>query len=59
MFSVRSAVIVVAALVFGLLAGGLTYIDSHSAVKGILYGAGVLGGAILLLDNVIDRKLDE
>jgi len=55
MFSVRSALIILGALVFGVLAGWLSFVDSQSLVKAVLFAAGAFGGAIVLLHTIIDR----
>ncbi|MBO3732765.1 hypothetical protein [Glycomyces niveus] len=55
MFSIRTSVIVFAATVFGVLTGGLNYLDSHSPLSAVLYGMGAFGASIVVLHSVIER----
>ncbi|MBM0255534.1 hypothetical protein [Micromonospora sp. 4G55] len=54
LMTVRTAVILLLALVTGLLAGGMSYLVDHSAPSAVLVGSGAAGSALLLFHSVIE-----
>jgi len=54
LLTVRAAITVLFSLVIGCCAGVLSYIDNDSAAAAVLVGIGVGGGALALLNNIID-----
>lgn len=51
--SLRSAFILVVALLLGLAGGGLTYLVIHSQPAAVLAGGGVFGSSVALLHKLI------
>ena len=55
LLSVRTAVVLLLALVVGLCACGLAYLANHSLPADALVGGGAAGGALMLFHTVIGR----
>lgn len=55
LLTLRAALIFSVALVIGVLAGTLSYLDEGSVAGAVLLGAGAAGGSLVLLNNVIGR----
>lgn len=55
LFPLRTAVILLLALVVGVLAGALSYLADHSVPHAVLWGGGAAGGALALFHNMIGR----
>jgi hypothetical protein len=55
LLSVRTATVLLLALVMGLLAGGLSYLVDPSTPAAVLRGGGAAGGALLVFHNLIGR----
>ncbi|GAB7038253.1 MULTISPECIES: hypothetical protein [Catenuloplanes] len=55
LLTVRAAVILFSALVVGILAGALSYVDDPSAARAVIWGASSSGGAVMLFHAVIGR----
>ncbi|GFJ82122.1 hypothetical protein Phou_063020 [Phytohabitans houttuyneae] len=53
LLSVRTAIVLLLALVVGLLSGGLSYLAEPSAPLAALYGGGAACGALLLFHKVV------
>jgi hypothetical protein len=51
--SLRSAVLVLCALLVGLTAGGLTYVTTKELAGTILAGGTAFGAALLWLDKIV------
>lgn len=49
----RSAFVLIVALLIGLAAGGLTYLVTHSPPAAVLAGGGVFGSSVALLHKLI------
>jgi hypothetical protein len=55
LLTVRAAVVLVAAGIVGLIAGGLAHLADHSLPEAVLVGGGAAGAALLLFHTLIDR----
>ncbi|MEV4641130.1 hypothetical protein AB0J80_27690 [Actinoplanes sp. NPDC049548] len=53
LLTVRATVVFLAAVVVGVVAGVLSYLDSASVSQAVLVGAGAAGSAVLLLHSII------
>ena len=55
LLTVRTAVVLLLALVVGLLAGALSYLSNRSVPVAALVGGGASGGALVLFHTIIGR----
>lgn len=55
LLTVRTALVLFLALVVGLFATGLAYLDHHSLPAAALVGGGAASGALLLFHTVIGK----
>lgn len=55
LLTVRSAVVLLVAIVVGVLAGGLSYLADHSVPAAVLWGGGAAGSTIPLFHTIIGR----
>jgi hypothetical protein len=56
LLGVRAALVMLLAFVVGLLAGGLTFLQSRSVAAAVLAGGGAAGAALLAFDQIIGRS---
>lgn len=56
LLSLRTTVILLLAIIVGILAGGLAYLDQKSLSAAVLVGGGAAGAALLLFNNIVDRR---
>lgn len=54
LFSIRTALIVLSALVIAVIAGALSYLAQRSVPAAVLYAGGAFFGALLLGHKLID-----
>jgi hypothetical protein len=55
LLSVRSAVVLLTAIVIGITAGVLSYLSSHDVPGAVLVGGGGAGAAIILFHTLLGR----
>lgn len=53
LLSLRTAVVLLTALVVGATAGGLTYLGTKQLAGAVLAGGTAFGGAVIWLDKII------
>ncbi|GAA2305074.1 hypothetical protein GCM10009853_072680 [Glycomyces scopariae] len=56
LLSVRAAVIMLAAIVFGLISGAVHYLEFRSVAEAVLTGLAILGGSVTVLHRLIERR---
>ncbi len=55
LLTVRATVVLLAAIMVGLVAGGLGYLAHHDVATGFLIGGGTVGGALVLFHTLVGR----